>query len=135
MTRVTVNIHSSEGIKTEIEGRGKGNLIVERTPRIGTQGGMGYGGGEILCLAAGACFYNNLQRLANERSVALKTVVVEVMAEWDDPSPVAREFVIKPIIETDASENELQDLINGALQESSVANTITHSVPISLSVV
>jgi hypothetical protein len=36
MTTINVHSHSSDGITTEIVGRGKGWLIAERMPRIGT---------------------------------------------------------------------------------------------------
>ena len=79
MTTVRVNIHSSDGIRTEIVGRGAGKLFAERNPRIGTRGGMGYGG-----------------------------------------------------IETDASDNKVRELITQALQESYVADMLTHRVSVKL---
>lgn len=132
VTTITVNIHSSDGITTEIGGRGKGKLVAERAPRIGTQGGMGYGGGEILSFAAGVCFYNNVRRLANDRGIFLKTIEVEVIAETSGDPPMTREITIKPKIETDASKSEIQDVIAQALEESYVADMLTHSVDVSL---
>ena len=132
MTTVRVNIHSADGITTEIVGRGKGKITAERHPRIGTQGGMGYGGGEILCMAAGACFYNNLRRLANDSGMVLRTIEVEVIAETSDSPPTTREVTLKPKIETDASENALRGLIDRALQESYVVDMLTHRVSVKL---
>jgi uncharacterized OsmC-like protein len=132
MTTVKVNIHSSNGISTEIVGRGKGTITAERNPRIGTQGGMGYGGGEILCMAAGTCFYNNLRRLANDKGIVLKTVEVEVVAETSDSPPETREVTLKPTIDTDANESTLHELINQALQESYVADMLSHNVSVKL---
>lgn len=50
MSQVIVKLHSQHEIDSEITGFGKGRLITERIPKIGTQGGMGFGGGEMLCL-------------------------------------------------------------------------------------
>lgn len=130
MTKVLVNIHSSEGITTEIKGLGQGSLFVERSPRVGTPGGMGFGGGEMLCFAAGTCFYNNLRWIANDRGIILTKIALEVTAEWDDPSPVAREIRILPWIEAEASASEIQELIQLALEESSVANTLRHGTAV-----
>ena len=132
MTTVRVNIHSAEGITTEIVGRGQGRITAERNPRIGTPNGMGYGGGEILCMAAGTCFYNNLRRLANDSGIVLKTVEVEVIAETSDASPTTREVTLKPKIESDASETVLRGLTDQALQQSYVAGMLTHSVSVKL---
>jgi uncharacterized OsmC-like protein len=132
MTTVKVNIHSADGITTEIVGRGQGRMTAERTPRIGTHNGMGYGGGEILCMAAATCFYNNLRRLANDSGIVLKTLQVEVVAETSDASPMTREVILKPTIESDASESALRGLIDRALQESYVADMLTHSVSVKL---
>jgi uncharacterized OsmC-like protein len=132
MTTVRVNIHSADGITTEIVGRGKGRITAERNPRIGTPGGMGYGGGEILTFAAGVCFYNNLRRLANDRGIVLKTIEVEVIAETSDDPPATREITIKPKIESDAGKSEIQDVMTQALEESYVADMLTHSVSVKL---
>jgi uncharacterized OsmC-like protein len=133
MTQVKVRIHSAEGIETEIEGLGKGRLTAERQPKIGTRGGLGFGGGEILCFAAGTCFYNNLRREANNRNIELDVIEIEVYAEWDDSSPVAHGIAIKPHVESKASDEEIEQLIQRALEVSSVANTVSHGVPVQLS--
>jgi uncharacterized OsmC-like protein len=133
MTFVNVRIHSTEGIETEIEGLGTGKLTAERQPKIGVRGGMGFGGGEILCFAAGTCFYNNLRREANNRNIELDVIAIEISAEWDDASPVAHEIVIKPYVESKVDHEEIEALIRYALEISSVANTISHGVPVRLS--
>jgi organic hydroperoxide reductase OsmC/OhrA len=85
---------------------------------------MGFGGGEALCLTAGACFYNNLHREAAGRGVALEVVAVDVMAVWDDDAPGAQELVIRPRIEAQASQEVIEALIQQALAVSFVANTL-----------
>jgi uncharacterized OsmC-like protein len=93
---------------------------------------MGYGGGEMLCLAAGACFYNNLRRLANDSGVVLRTVEVEVIAETSDAPPATREVTLKPRIESDASPAALRGLIDQALEESYVNDMLLHAVSVRL---
>lgn len=132
MTQVKVTIHSAEGIDTEIEGLGKGKLTIERNPKIGVHGGMGFGGGEILCFAAGTCFYNNLRREAKNRNIELDAIGVEISAEWDDSSPVAHGITINPHVEARVSNEEITQLIQCALEISSVANTVSHGVPVQL---
>lgn len=132
MTTVKVNIHSSNGISTEIVGRSKGTITAERNPRFGTPGGMGYGGGEILSMAAGTCFYNNLRRLANDKGIVLKTIEVEVVAETSDSPPEIREVTLKPTIETDADESTIHELVAQALQESYVADMLRNPVSVKL---
>ena len=60
MPDIILKIHSMDGITTEIEGTGAVKLTVECKPRFGVPGGMGFGGGQALCLAVGAGFFNNL---------------------------------------------------------------------------
>ena len=132
MTQVKVKMHSVEGIDTEIEGLGKGKLTAERNPQIGVRGGMGFGGREILCFAVGTCFYNNLRRETNNRNIELDVIEVEVSAEWDDSSPVAHEITINPHVESKASNEEIKQIIQRALEVSSVANTVSHGVSVQL---
>ena len=93
---------------------------------------MGYGGGEALCLAAGACFYNNLHREAASHEVDLNLVEVEVTAVWDGEAPGAQELEIRPRIEAQASQEVIEAMIQQALAISFVANTLTLSVRVRL---
>jgi uncharacterized OsmC-like protein len=132
MSQVIVKIHSQLGIETEIVGLGKGRLIAERMPKVGVQGGMGFGGGEILCFAVGTCYYNNLRREANNRNIELDLVEIVVTAEWDDSSPIAHEILIKPHVESRAGREEVESLMECAIQVSSVANTVSYGAPVRL---
>ena len=93
---------------------------------------MGYGGAEILCMAAGTCFYNNLRRLANDKGIVLKSIDVEVVAETSDTPPETREVTLKPTIETDAGESTILVLIDQALQVSYVAGMLRNPVSVIL---
>jgi uncharacterized OsmC-like protein len=128
MTNVIVRINSQQGIELETEGLGKGKLTAERTPRI--RRAMGFGGGEILCFAVGACFYNNLRSEAHHRNIELDNIEVEVSAEWEDDSLVAHGFGIRPHVESKATDEEIQALFKAALEVSSVANTVLHGAPV-----
>ena len=132
MSRIIVNIHSNDGIKTEIEGHNQGRLTVERTPPTGPTSGMGYGGGEILCFAAATCLYNNIQRLARDRAITLHTIEIEVIGVWEDMNPSAQEISLRPTVTAEINPDELKALICDAFGDSSVANTLSHGVPVML---
>ena len=93
---------------------------------------MGFGGGEILTFAAGVCFYNNIRRVANDRNLSLASVEVEAIAETSGDPTETREVILKPKIESDASEQEIQEVVNQALDMSYVADMLRHSVNVEL---
>lgn len=132
MARITVNIRAGDGIESSIEGIGAGRIIAEKSPRSGSPTGMGFGGGEMLCLAVGACFFNNLQREAASQGIRLESVEVEVSAEWDGSSPVAKRLQLLPHVTAQSSRREIDTLIRRAFEISSVANTIIHGAPVEL---
>jgi organic hydroperoxide reductase OsmC/OhrA len=132
MSQIVVNIYSKNGITTDLTGVGAGKLIAERLPRIGVPGGMGFGGGEALCLAAGACFFNNLRREAISRGVELGIVDVEVTAVYNGDAPGAQALVIRPSIEAQVSRDIIEEMVHQALEISFVANTLSLGVPVQL---
>jgi uncharacterized OsmC-like protein len=132
MTTITVSIHPSEGITTQVNDGGKGTLVAERSPRFGVEGGMGYGGGEILAFAAGVCFFNNVRRLANETGLSLRGIEVDVTAETSGDPPITREITITPTIDGELNESQIHALLKQALGDSYVADMLAHNVDINL---
>lgn len=91
MVSMTVEYRNLEGTGAAVGWAGRHALIADRPE--GKAGGMGLGfnGGQLLALALGGCFCNDIQYSADEMDVNLSRLAVTVTVELDgDPLIVQR---------------------------------------------
>ena len=75
------------------------------------QEGLGFNGGELLLLAIGGCYCNDLFREAAKRGITIKSVHVDVEADWGGEPVRAQNVTLAPRVEAEASEAEILTLI------------------------
>jgi putative redox protein len=73
---------------------------------------LGYNGGELLFLAIGACYTNDIFREASKRGINVKSVQVDVEGEWGGDPVRAQNVMFSPKVEADASDKEMMELIH-----------------------
>jgi len=93
--------------------------------------GLGFDGGELLGLAVGGCFCNDLQYVAHERRVRLDSVRVEVAVVLDGNPLVATSVTMRVKVETKNPTVSVDELIKKA-REISVANSLQRGIPVEL---
>ena len=83
MVKMSVELHNVEGTEAAMGWAGSHTIVVDRPD--GKAGGMGLGfnGGELLALALGGCFCNDLRYVASEMNARLDRVAVTVTIELD----------------------------------------------------
>ena len=82
MSATTIEYRLLPGTRAAL-GRAGAHIVVADRP-AGTAGGLGLGfnGGELLALAIGGCFCNDLQALADEKGLAIVDLSVTVAIEF-----------------------------------------------------
>jgi len=81
MTEVTVELRSVDGTEAAMGWAGSHTVVVDRPDgRAGGQG-LGFNGAQLLGLALGGCFCNDLRYAAYELGVALGEITVSVTLE------------------------------------------------------
>ena len=65
---------------------------------------------ELLCLAVGGCYVDDLFLEADKRGIALRSVHVDVEAEWSGQPARARDVTLVVRVEANADERTLMDL-------------------------
>lgn len=121
------------GTQAAVGWSGKHCIIADRPE--GTAGGMGLGfnGAEMLSLALGACFSNDLHYLADQRGQKIEDLVIQVALQLNgDPiMAVAADIRVKCRMQdgTDGSA-----LIEEARARSMVINSLARGVPVSVAV-
>jgi organic hydroperoxide reductase OsmC/OhrA len=69
--------------------------------------GLGFNGGELLLLAIGGCYCNDICREAAKRGLVIKSVQVDVQADWGGDPVRAQQVTYSTRIEAEASEAEI----------------------------
>ncbi|HKU24033.1 MAG TPA: OsmC family protein, partial [Candidatus Sulfotelmatobacter sp.] len=86
--------------------------------------GLGFNGGELLLLAIGGCYNNDVFREADKRGIAVKNVRVTVSAEWAGDPVRAQNVTFAVEVEADATEAEISDLIRHTDRVAEIPNSL-----------
>lgn len=95
-------------------------------------GGSAVNGGELLCLALATCYGNDVYREAARRGVAVRSVTVEVAAEFGERGEPARRIVYTARIDSDAPAAEVEALLRETDAVAEVHNTLRAGLPVEL---
>ncbi|WP_103171869.1 OsmC family protein [Paracoccus sp. SY] len=132
MPVVSVSLMNLPGTEAAVGWAGSHCIIADRPE--GRAGGMGLGfnGAQLLALAIGGCFCNDLRYIAHRRGVGIASVAVKVhlTLEGDPPIATAVEMVVNCTME-DGSDP--QSLIDEAKGSSMVGCSLPRGIPISVS--
>ena len=133
MIPVTVQLRNGEGTEAAMGWAGGHTVVVDRPE--GRAGGMGLGfnGGQLLALAIGGCFCNDLRYAAERLGVGLGQIAVDVTIELEGDSLIVSSATLDVTIETsDGSEPEI--VIKDAEGKSTVSNSLQRGVPVTVRV-
>jgi organic hydroperoxide reductase OsmC/OhrA len=131
MASVTVQLRNVEGTGAAMGWAGGHTMVVDRPE--GKAGGMGLGfnGGQLLALAIGGCFYNDLRYSAERLGVGLGRIAVDVAIELEGDPLIVTSAAMDVSVETnDGSEPEI--VIKDAEDKSTVSNSLQRGVPVTV---
>ena len=96
----------------------------------------GYGssvnGAELLLLSLATCYCNDLYREAAKKNISVSEVQVEVTGDFGAEGEPGRNFQYKPIIKSDASPEQLEELINQTDAMAEIHKTLRLGLDITL---
>ncbi len=115
------------------EGRAGGHTVIADRPE-GKAGGMGLGfnGGELLALAIGGCFCNDLQALADEAGKRISGLSVSVTLEFGGTP--SRTVAARMAVDCDLSDgSDPAELIERAKRLTNIGNSVRNGFPLAIS--
>lgn len=132
MPVISVSLMNLPGTEAAVGWAGSHCIIADRPE--GRAGGMGLGfnGAQLLALAIGGCFCNDLRYIAHRRGLGIASVAVKVhlTLEGDPPVATGAEMVVNCTME-DGSDP--QPLIDEARGSSMVGCSLPRGIPVSVS--
>ena len=116
---------------TAVGWAGNRTLTIDRPQDAGGMD-LGYNGGELLFLAIGACYTNDIFREASKRGINVKSVQVDVQGEWGGDPVRAQNVTFTPKVEADADEMEIMELIRHTDRIAEIHNSLRMGTQVTL---
>ena len=92
--------------------------------------GLGFNGGQLLGLAIGGCFCNDLHHVAHDAGVHLKAVEVEVIVEFDGSPLIATRATMRAKVTALDESVDTEHIIKRANEVSTVSNSIKRGITV-----
>lgn len=118
-----ITIRSLHDTATAIGAAGSRTLMIDRPEHDGGHG-LGFNGGELLLLAIGACYCNDLHRTAARRGMSIGGVDITVAAQWANHPLRLQAAQALAHIETKTHDADLDALIEAVDCDASVARSL-----------
>jgi organic hydroperoxide reductase OsmC/OhrA len=114
-----------------VVGWADGHTIVVDRPD-GKAGGMGLGfnGGQLLGLAIGGCFCNDLHYVAHDMGIRLASVTVDVNLTFEGSPLIATQAEMRVAVTASEAGADINAVIARARDISSVSNSIKRGMPV-----
>ncbi len=119
----TVAIRTISGTSLAIGSSGSRTVTIDRSKESGGEG-LGFNGGELLLLAIGGCYSNDVFREATKRGLNVKNVQVTVNADWAGDPVRAQNVSFSVMVEADATQAEIVELIRHTDRVAEIPNSL-----------
>ena len=123
MSQTSVEIRTLNGSSLAVGSSGPRTVTIDRSQEAGGLG-LGFNGGELLLLAIGGCYSNDIYREAAKRGIGIKAVQVKVNADWGGDPVRAQNVAFSVIVEADTDENTILDLIRRTDTVAEIPNSL-----------
>ena len=131
MVSVTVELRNVEGTEAAMGWAGGHTIVVDRPEgRAGGQG-LGFNGAQLLGLAIGGCFCNDLRYVASDMGVGLGKIAVSVRVELEGEPLLATAAAMTVSCET-VDGSDPQAIVDRASAISAVSNSLKQGIPVSI---
>lgn len=114
-----------------LDGLGHRTLTVDRPEQAGGMG-LGFNGAELLLLAIGGCYSNDIFREAAQLGMVIKSVQVDVQADWGGDPVRAQNVTYSTRIEAEANEADILALIEQTDRVAEIPNSLRLGTPVVL---
>ena len=132
MGSTTIEYRLLAGTRAAVGRSGSHSVIADRVE--GKFGGMGLGfnGGELLALAIGGCFCNDMQAIADQMGLAIADLRVSVTIDFTG-NPVRASEARMSVDCALADGSDPSELIERAKADTTIGNSLRGGIPVQIS--
>jgi organic hydroperoxide reductase OsmC/OhrA len=131
MVEIIVELRNVEDTEAAMGWAGGHTIVVDRPEGKSGGKGLGFNGAQLLALAIGGCFCNDLRYVAHEMNVGLGRIAVSVKVELEGDPLIATAATMEVSCETlDGSDPET--IIERAKSTCMVSNSLRQGIPVTV---
>jgi putative redox protein len=123
MPQTSVEIRTIAGSSLAVGSSGPRTVTIDRAKEAGGLG-LGFNGGELLLLAIGGCYSNDVYREAAKRGLRVQNVEVKVTADWAGEPVRAQNVCFSVSVEAEATAQEILELIHHTDSVAEIPNSL-----------
>ncbi|MGA8313525.1 MAG: OsmC family protein [Terriglobales bacterium] len=123
MPQTSVEIRTVAGTSLAVGSSGPRTVTIDRAKEAGGLG-LGFNGGELLLLAIGGCYSNDIYREAAKRGLRVQNVEVKVTADWAGEPVRAQNICFSVNVEAEATAQEILNLIHHSDSVAEIPNSL-----------
>ena len=131
MAQTSVRVRTVQDACVAVGWAGNRTITVDRPEQAGGMG-LGFNGGELLLLAIGGCYCNDIFREAAKLGIVIKSVQVDVQADWGGEPVRAQNVTYSTRIEAEASEADILALIDQTDRVAEIPNSLRFGAQVML---
>lgn len=131
MAQTTVEIRTITNSSLAVGSSGPRTVTIDRTKEAGGMG-LGFNGGELLLLAIGGCYSNDVFREAAKQGIEVRSVQVTVSADWGGDPIRAQNVTYSVCVDADASQEVVRELIRHTDRIAEIPNSLRYGTEVKL---
>jgi len=129
MPSMTIEYHKIEGTGACVGKAGAHSVVADRPEGKASGTGLGFNGGELLALAIGGCFCNDVHYTADEMGTTVASLRVAVSLTFNGDPLIATGATVTAECTLDDG-GSVAALLERARRRSAVANSLQRGVPV-----
>jgi len=129
---MTVQLRSIPDTEAALGWAGGHTIVVDRPDGKAGGLGLGFNGGQLLGLAIGGCFCNDLQYVAHDMGILLASVQVAVSVTFEGTPMFAKEATMQVAATPVDQSADIDAVIARAKDISSVSNSLRRGIPVQI---
>jgi organic hydroperoxide reductase OsmC/OhrA len=132
MTTMTVQLRSIPDTGAAVGWAGAHTIVVDRPDGKAGGKGLGFNGGQLLGLAIGGCFCNDLQYVAHDMGIRLASIQVDVTLTLEGSPLLATHAMMRVDVTTVDKGADVDALIMRAQETSTVSNSVKRGISVQM---
>ena len=128
VSAILTNKHNKNEVIVSTNSDAKSMIIPSKSSGYGSS----VNGAELLLLSLATCYCNDIYREAAKRNIEISEVSVECIAEFGAEGQPGKNFRYKPVIKSNATPEQLEDLMHATDKMAEIHNTLRQGVDVIL---
>ncbi len=131
MVAMTIELRNVEGTEAAMGWAGGHTIVIDRPEGKAGGLGLGFNGAQLLALAIGGCFCNDLRYVAEETNVSLGSISVSVTVELEG-DPLITTAATMEVSCSVLDGSDPRPIIEKAKASCMVSNSLARGIPVSI---